>query len=115
MMYKVKTGAGQKFKALALVPMLALALGVVSVPSVNAAMNTISNSDVSLSKDSENTAHTKIGSQNLKVKSFNNNGNETTIVIEGENIGNKMTVSGGTFTTLGKSYQAKSVSCNSTG
>lgn len=54
MMYKEKSGAGRKFKALALVPMLALALGVAGAPAVRAAVSTISSSDVSVSKDTKN-------------------------------------------------------------
>ena len=114
MMYKEKTGAGRKVKALALVPMLALALGVASVPSVNAAMSTISTSGVSIGKGSETTSKPKIGSQNFKIKNFNNIGNRTTIVITGENLGNDLTVSGGTFTTMGKTYHAKAMNCDMT-
>ena len=54
MMYKAKSCAGSKLKALALVPMVALALGVVTVPAVKAAVSTISNSEVSLDKGNEN-------------------------------------------------------------
>ncbi len=114
MMYKSKSGAGRKFKALALVPMLALALCVVSVPAVRAAVSTISSSTISADKGSETPAQSKIGSQNFKVKRFSNYGNETTIVIKGENLGNTLTVSGGTFTTMGKTYRAKAMNCDMT-
>ncbi len=114
MMYKSKNGAGRKFKALALVPMLALALCVVSVPAVRATVSTLSNSSLSADKGSENSAQSKVGNPNLKVKNFNNNGNETTIVITGENLGSNLTVSGGTFTTMGKTYQAKSINLSMT-
>ncbi|MCH5221293.1 MAG: M56 family metallopeptidase [Muribaculaceae bacterium] len=61
MMYKSKSSAGSKLKALALVPMVALALGVATVPAVKAAVSTISNSDVSLDKGNENLPDGKIG------------------------------------------------------
>lgn len=54
MMYKSKSGAGRKFKALALVPVLSLALCVVSVPAVRAVVSTISSSTISVDKVSEN-------------------------------------------------------------
>lgn len=114
MMYKSKSGAGRKLKALALVPMLALALGVVSIPAVHAAVSTLSNSTISVDKGSENSAQSEIYSQNFKVKSLNNHNDKTTIVINGENLGNSLTVSGGTFTTKGKTYQANSMKCNMT-
>ncbi len=53
MMYKEKSGAGQKIKALALVPVLALALGVAAVPSVQAAVSTISSLNASIDKGNE--------------------------------------------------------------
>ena len=114
MMYKEKSGVGRRFKALALVPMLALALGVAAVPAVRAAVSTISSSDVSVSKGSENMPQQETSAQRFKIKNFNNNGNETTITLEGENLGNHLTVSGGTFTTSGKTYQAKSMRCEMT-
>ncbi len=106
MMYKEKSGAGRKFKALALVPMLALALGLASVPAVRAAVATISDSELSTGKDSEKSADGQTSVKALKFKSLNNNGNVTTIVLRGEDMGSNMNVSGGTFTTAGKTYQA---------
>ncbi len=45
---------------------------------------------------------------------MNNNGNVTTITIKGKGLGDHITVSGGTFTTMGKTYQAKSMKCDMT-
>lgn len=73
MMYKSKSGAGSKLKALALVPMVALALGVATVPAVKAAVSTISNSEVSLDKGNENLPDGKIGANN---STQNNNGGQ---------------------------------------
>lgn len=114
MMYREKSGAGRRFKALALVPMLALALSVTNMPSVRAVASTLSHSDVSVGKVSENQSDDKTGSQSFKVKDLNNNGNQTTIVLKGENLGNNLTVTGGTFTTAGKTYQSKSMNCQMT-
>ena len=114
MMYKEKSGAGRKMKALALVPMLALALGVAAVPAVSAAMSTISSSNVSVGKDSENLSADKTSGTVggiFKVKNLNNSDNVTTVTVKGENLGSNITVSGGTFTTMGKTYQAKALKC----
>ena len=110
MMYKSKSGAGSKLKALALVPMVALALGVVSVPSVKAAVSAISDSEISLDKGSENSAVTK----KLRITSLNNSGIETTVVVEGQDLGTNLSVSGGTFTNNGQSYSAKSLNTTMT-
>lgn len=109
MMHKTKSGAGQKLKALALVPTLALALGVVTVPAVRAAISTISSSKVSISKGSEKPALKKMKSASFTVKSIDNYSNETTVVINGENLGNNITVSRATFTTMGKTYKDKAI------
>ncbi len=114
MMYKEKSGAGRKFKALALVPMLALALGVAGAPAVRAAVSTISSSDVSVSKDSENPPENKTAVQTYKVTDINNDGNETTVTIKGEGFGTNLTVSDATFTNRGKTYKANSLDCNMT-
>ena len=106
MMYQKRSDAGRRFKALALVPMLALALGAVSVPAVRAAVSTISSSEVSVGKSNEKPAVGKTGVQVFKVTNLNNNGNKTTVTINGEGLGDNVTVSGGTFTTNGKTYQA---------
>ena len=111
MMYKEKSGAGRKIKALALVPMLSLALGVVAVPTVRAAVSAISRSEISVSKGSENLPQDKIEGHSFKIKNFNNNGNRTTIVVKGENFGNTLTVTGGAFTTMGRTYNAESMRC----
>lgn len=47
MMYREKSGAGRKFKALVLVPMLAVALGLASIPVIDAAVSTIRDSEMS--------------------------------------------------------------------
>ncbi|MBP3640177.1 MAG: M56 family metallopeptidase [Muribaculaceae bacterium] len=114
MMYKEKSGAGRKLKALALVPMLALALGVAGMPAVRAAVSTISSCDVSADKGSKNPSYTGTTVQFFKVKNINNNGNATTVTIEGNGFGNNLTVSGGTFTTAGKTYKANGLNCNMT-
>ncbi len=114
MMYKEKSGAGQKFKALALVPMFALALCVAGIPAVKATVSTISSCDVSVSKDNKKPAKTNSNVQTFKVVNINNNGNETTVTIKGEGLGNFLMTSDGTFTTMGKTYTAKSIQCNKT-
>ena len=60
MMYKSKSGAGSKLKALALVPMVALALSVATVPAVKAAVVAISNSEVSLDKGNEKSQSNQV-------------------------------------------------------
>ncbi|MCH5226431.1 MAG: M56 family metallopeptidase [Muribaculaceae bacterium] len=110
MMYKSKSGAGSKLKALALVPMVALALGVVTVPSIKAAVSAISDSELSLDKGSENSAVTG----KFRIASLNNSGIETIVVVTGENLGNNLSVSGGTFTNNGQNYSAKSLNTTMT-
>lgn len=114
MMYKAKSGAGQKFKALALMPMLALALGVAGAPVVRAAVSTIGSSEISVGKDNENPPQRQIAVRRFKVMNINNDGVETTVVVRGEGLGNSLTVSGGTFTNKGKTYRAKSLRCDMT-
>jgi len=114
MMYSEKSGARRKLKALALVPMLALALGAVAVPAVRAAVSTINNSDVTVGKGSDNIASDKIGAQVFKVANLNNNDGKTSITIKGEGLGDRITVSGGTFTTNGKTYKATAIQCDMT-
>lgn len=46
MMYKEKNAAGPRFKALVLVPVLAIALGLTGIPVVRAAVSAISGSEV---------------------------------------------------------------------
>lgn len=113
MMYKTKSGAGRKFKALALVPMLALGLGVAGVPAIRAAVSTISSSEVSVDKDSENPLQGQADAV-LKVTNINNDGNTTTVLIKGKSMGNTMSVSGGTFTNNGKTYRANNINFNMT-
>lgn len=112
MMYKEKSGAGQKYKALALVPMLALALGLTGVPAVRAAVSTISSSEISAGKDSENQVQDKTTVQCYQVTNINNDGNRTSVVIKGKGFGSNLTVAGGTFTNKGKTYQANSLQCD---
>lgn len=114
MMYKEKSGAGRKVKALALVPMSALALCVAGMPAVRAAVSTINASDISIGKVSESPATANNKVHVFKVKGLNNNGNCTTVTITGEGFGDNINVSGGTFKTNGKTYQAKSMQCNLT-
>lgn len=114
MMYKAKSGAGRKWKALALVPALALALGLTGVPVVRAAVSTIGTLKVSDGKSSENPSHDKTSVPHFKVKSINNHDGKTTVEIRGEGLGNSLNVSGGTFTTKGKTYEARSLNCSMT-
>ena len=110
MMYKSKNDAGSKIKVLALVPMIALAFVVISTPIVRCAVSTISNSDFLLNKGNENLAE----SAQFRITSLIDSGTETTIVVEGEGVGNSVTVSGGTFTNKGMAYSAKSLISNMT-
>ena len=110
MMYKSKSSAGSKLKALALVPVVALALGVTNMPSVKAAVSTISNSKVSLDKSSEKTAV----SGNFKIASLNNSGIETTVVVTGEDLGSSLSVSDVTFINKENHYSAKSLNTTMT-
>lgn len=158
MMYKAKSGAGRKFKALALVPAVALAFGVADVPAVRAAVSTIGGSSISFGKTdaggtlpglsetagtqpafgrdgagltpagqlekaedrpifgkgNENKPKDKITVQRFKVTNINHDGKETTVVIRGEGLGDKLTVAGGTFTNRGKTYEATSLRCGMT-
>lgn len=114
MMNKAKSGAGQKLKALALVPALALALGVAGTPAVRGALSAISTLKVSAGKSSEKPSHDKTSIPQFKVKNINNYDGKTTVVVRGEGLGDKLTVSGGTFTTDGKTYDARSLSCSMT-
>ncbi|MDE5608386.1 MAG: M56 family metallopeptidase [Muribaculaceae bacterium] len=114
MMYKEKSGAGRRFKALALVPMLALAVGAASVPAVRAAVSTISNSALSVGEDSKKTSDDKISVQRFQVTNINKDGHETAVTIKGIDLGEKLTVSGGTFTSDGKTFRAKALDCNMT-
>lgn len=108
MMYKEKSGAGRKIKALALVPMLALALGVAAVPEVRAIVSTIGSSGLTVNSDVDN------GGMVFAVTNLNNNGNVTRVTIKGKGLGDNMIVSGGTFTTMGKTYKANGMEFNLT-
>lgn len=60
MMYKSKSGTWRKFKALVLVPVLILVLGVTSIPAVRAAVSTISNSGITTYNDRDTLVSLKI-------------------------------------------------------
>ena len=110
MMYKEKSSAGRKFRALALVPMLALALTVAGVPAVRAAMSTISSSDVTAGMGSETLPVNETTVRKFKVVNISNDGNETTVTVRGEGFGPNLTISSGAeFTNNGTTHQAKSV------
>lgn len=110
MMYKEKSSAGRKFRALALVPMLALALTVAGVPAVRAAMSTISSSDVTAGMGSETLPVNETTVRTFKVVNISNDGNETTVTVRGEGFGPNLTISSGAeFTNNGTTHQAKSV------
>lgn len=112
MMYKTKSSVGRRFKALALVPMLPLALGVASVPAVRAAVATISSSEVTVGKVNKIRLKAKSTSSDFKVASISNNNNRTTVILRSENPGNDLTVSEATFTTDGTTYGASSLNCS---
>ena len=114
MMYKEKSCARQKYKALALVPMLALALGLSSIPSVRAAVSTISSSSISVGKGNENTSKGKAAIKIFQVSNIKSEGSQTTVTIHGENLGDNLTISGGTFKNQGKTYYATSLYCDMT-
>ncbi len=111
MMYKEKSGAGRRFRALALVPVLALALAVASMPAVRAAVSTISSSGLSTDKGSKKSPEVKTAEPTFRFIGLNNNNDKTRVFLEGKNPGHTLSVSGGTFTTCGKTYQASSLRC----
>ena len=110
MMYKSKSSAEGKWKALALVPMVALALSAASVPAVKAAVSTISSSEVSLGKGNENLPK----SAKFNISSLNNSGVETTVVINGEDLGEYVSVSNVFFTNRGNHYPATALNTTMT-
>ncbi|MDE7472370.1 MAG: M56 family metallopeptidase [Muribaculaceae bacterium] len=112
MMYKEKSGAGPKAKALALVPMLALSLGIVAVPAVSAAVSAISAGSVTVSKGNENSAQNEASPAGFKVMNINRDGNETTVMLHGENLGNNIHVSDVAITANGTTRQASSMQCD---
>ena len=109
MMYKEKSGAGRKFKALALVPVLALALGVSSIPAVRAAVSTISSSEISRNKVSENPANGEKNVGSFRVTGINDNGDNTSVTISGTDLGSSLSVSGGSLAIDGRTVNAKSM------
>ena len=114
MMYKSKSGTWRKFKALVLVPVLILVLGVTSIHAVRAAVSTISNSGITTYNDRDIISESNVTVRVLKVIGISNDGNKTTVIIKGENLGNSITVSGGTFTNNGTDYNASSLLYNMT-
>lgn len=112
MMYKEKSGAGRKFKALALVPMLALAFGVASLPPVHAAVSTIGSSDVSLDKQEKPALQSETQNPAYRVTEINSDGKETKVSILCTGFGNNIFVSSCSLTSDGKTYQANSMGCN---
>lgn len=109
MMYKEKSGAGRKMKALALVPMLALALGVTAVPSVRGAVSTISTSDLSVDKGSESAEDTQPIS--FKILVLPNRDGKTIVTLTSDDVGDHLSASGGVLTTGGKEYNSTSMQC----
>ena len=112
MMYKEKSGAGPKAKALALVPMLALSLGIVAVPAVSAAVSTISAGSVTVSKGNENSSQNEVSSAGFKIVNINHDGNVTSVTLRGENFGNSISVSDVAIKSKGITYQAASMQCD---
>ena len=109
MMYKEKSGAGRRLNALALVPVLALALAVASAPAVRAVVSTIGNSPVAVDKVSENPSEDKTAFPQFKVTEISNDGRQTTVVLSSNNAGNLLNVSGGVLSTGGKRYNASAL------
>lgn len=115
MMYQKRSGAGRKVKALALVPVLALALGVAGIPAVKAAVSTISSTSMTtVGQTDEKSSEQSEGASSYKVVSISDNGLETSIVVKGENLGSQLTVSGGVITSGGETYKARQMGCNMT-
>ncbi len=77
-------------------------------------MSAISDSDVTAGKVSENPSADKATVKTFKVTNINNDGKQTVVTINGRGLGSSVTVSGGTFSTRGKTYEATSLSCNMT-
>ena len=115
MMYKEKSGAGRRMKALALVPVLVLVLGVAAMPPVRAAVSTLSSTGLSPRKGSEKSAESKTDGLQFRVTSIDNYDNKTTVRIEVKGLGNYIKTSGGTLTTCGHTYSAINQSCVKTG
>lgn len=65
MMYKDPPSRGRRFRALALVPALALALAATSIPQVSAAVSSISNSSLSTDKGTKNPSDVQEPSASL--------------------------------------------------
>ena len=112
MMYKEKSGAGPKAKALALVPMLALSLGIVAVPAVSAAVSAISAGSVTVSKGNEKSGQYEATSARFQVVNINRDGNETSVTLRGENFGNSISVSDVAIKSKGITYHASSMQCD---
>ncbi|MDE6198648.1 MAG: M56 family metallopeptidase [Muribaculaceae bacterium] len=114
MMYKSKSGAGARFKVLALAPAAVAALLVTSVPQVKAAISTIESSQAITGKVNNLSANEEISAENFKFKSINNNDNKTTVLITGIIPGRSLSVDGATFSNNGKQYSANGMDCQMT-
>lgn len=129
MMYKSKSSRGRRLKVLALVPAMSVALMAAAMPQVKTAIGTIKSSEASIGKDSEsrektqpipykgsdNSAATETAVRNFTIESVSNEGNKTVIVVRGENLGSRLNVAGGKFSSGGKTYDARSFQCEMSG
>ncbi len=106
MMYKAKSGVGSRLKALTLAPALMLALAIASIPAVSAAATAIGHSGISIGKGSENLPQNETLAKNFKVKAIINKGIMTTVVIEGNNLGNSLSTGEATLSNALVTYQA---------
>lgn len=115
MMYKSKSSAGARFKALALAPAAVAALLLAGMPQVKAAIATIESSDTVSAKVSDISSDGEISASNFKFKSLNNGNGRTTVVITGTDLGNSLAVSDMTLTTCDKTYRSNGMHTEMTG
>ena len=66
-------------------------------------------------KGSDNSAATETAVRNFTIESVSNEGNKTVIVVRGENLGSRLNVAGGKFSSGGKTYDARSFQCEMSG
>lgn len=115
MMYKSKSGARTRFKALVLAPAAAVALLTASVPQIRAAISTIETSEVTGNKDNNLPANEEISAEKFKFKSINNNDGKTTVEVTGIIPGKSLTVNSAVLTNGSKVYNANGMNCRMTG
>lgn len=114
MMYKSKSGARTRFKALVLAPAAAVALLAASVPQVRAAISTIETSEVTGNKGNNLPANEETSAEKFKFKSINNNDGKTTVEVTGTIPGKSLTVNSAVLTNGSKVYNANGMNCRMT-